>query len=85
MSLVIGSKQPDLSWVFDVEDLYQVGKITSQKPEKIFSRILYMIFIAVSITSEFLPYKENVVNISYFVLWIPLKGKKKKACSKKKT
>ena len=27
-----------------------------------------MIFIAVSITSEFLPYKENVVNISYFAL-----------------
>ena len=37
-----------------------------------------MIFIAVSITSEFLPYKENVVNISYFALCIPLKGKKKK-------
>lgn len=61
-----------------MEDLYQVVKITSQKLEKILSRILYMIFIAVSITSEFLPYKENVVNISYFVLCIPLKGEKKK-------
>lgn len=53
-----------------------LSKTTFQKSKKTLSRILFVILIHFFITNEFLFYNANLINIPYFVLYIPLKKKK---------
>lgn len=76
MFLVIGPEQPDMSWVFDedIHTLSRKGIIKNNLLEIKENReyILFVILIAFSITNEYLFYNANLINILYFILYIPL-------------